>query len=748
MIRWRWIPVKYLLRRAAKAYGIIDPLTFLARMRSFSQPSEVKEPMELVRAGILFQARGVINARAIQFNLDWVWPFWAEKQFDPTSSSFIPRGYAPTHVNLTHRDWTAVGLPGLPLYPLVDPRGLVTPLYDGWSLDFVAISSDGEALFPSKQDRVEQTLETNGEMAVRTTVSGNGQRVTSRVKTIMHQGRPLLNISVEARCDNGGKLAVSLRPYNPEGVQFVEKIERLPDGMGFMVDNTPVLFSRKPDRFALSNYAHGDVLTLPETVDTESIECPIGMATAMADFNCQPDETTVVDLTVALSSDLEKHFKDVSVKPVTWPQALADTPRLEINDERLGFLFDAAKHTLMMLTAHEIYPGPFTYRRFWFRDAALMGNALLGLNRTDRLGRHLQRFPDRQKADGYFESQEGEWDSNGQVLWLINRWSRCAGQVPDKSLLQSVIRGADWILAKRMRVEGDPLLDGLLPAGFSAEHLGPNDYYFWDDFWAVAGLWATADLLRRAGRNDEATAYDQRAGHFLKDVFRSIDAIPPSRGRGCIPASPLRRLDAGAIGSLVADYPLQLTPAGDERIMNTLEFIYHQCFFQGGFFQDMIHSGINIYLTLDLAQTLLRAGDARFADLLLKAADLATPTGTWPEAIHPFSGGGCMGDGQHGWAAAEWVMMIRSLFVREEGYGLILGSGLLPPWLDGSAAFGPTATPWGLVTLKFSRDTSNGTTARIDGQWHAEPPNLTLAVPGHRRMEHIEAGKDILLKPL
>lgn len=47
-------------------------------------------------------------------------------------------------------------------------------------------------------------------------------------------------------------------------------------------------------------------------------------------------------------------------------------------------------------------------------------------------------------------------------------------------------------------------------------------------------------------------------------------------------------------------------------------------------------------------------------------AKLASPMGQWPESIHPRTCGGCMGDGQHVWAAAEWVLMIRNCFIREE----------------------------------------------------------------------------------
>ena len=96
----------------------------------------------------------------------------------------------------------------------------------------------------------------------------------------------------------------------------------------------------------------------------------------------------------------------------------------------------------------------------------------------------------------------------------------------------------------------------------------------------------------------------------------------------------------------------------------------------------MTHSGINPYLTLHLAQVLLRAGDPRYFGLITAVAELASSTGQWPESIHPNTGGGCMGDGQHVWAAAEWVLMIRNCFVREEDEGLILCSGIPQIWLD------------------------------------------------------------------
>ena len=158
-MRLKWFPWRFLVSRLARSYGFLDPIQWLNRMRGFAHPSEVTEPVELLRAGVLFHARGLINTKAIQHNLDWVWPYWVERQFNPADASFVPRGFSFSHINLTHRNWTAVGLPDVPFYPIVDPRGLVTPFHDSWSLDFWLLDGENRRLLPSKLERAEQRLD-------------------------------------------------------------------------------------------------------------------------------------------------------------------------------------------------------------------------------------------------------------------------------------------------------------------------------------------------------------------------------------------------------------------------------------------------------------------------------------------------------------------------------------------------------------------------------------------------------------
>jgi hypothetical protein len=198
---------------------------------------------------------------------------------------------------------------------------------------------------------------------------------------------------------------------------------------------------------------------------------------------------------------------------------------------------------------------------------------------------------------------------------------------------------------------------------------------------------------------------------------------------------------------LVADYPLQLFPPAAPRIMATVNALVERCFHKGGFFQDIIHSGVNAYLTLDMAQTMLRAGDPRYRDLVETVAGLASPTGQWPEAIHPHTGGGCMGDGQHGWAAAEWVMMIRNLFVREEGNRLIVGSGLFAEWFDteDDIYFGPTLTPWGTVTVRIVRPASEPLLS-VDAHWHEDAPRVDIEVPGFAKVRDVDCRSAVPLR--
>jgi len=728
---YRWLPWKWLVRRMARTHGFVDPLRLLSRLDRFAQPSEVRTPIELLRAGVAFHARGLMNTKAIQHNLDWVWPWWVQKQYDPNDESFLPRAFSITHVNLTHRNWTAVGLPGCRAFPIVDPRGLVTPFFDGWSIDAWIVADDGGELIPARQDTVSQRLLLDGEaLAVRTESAGQAGRLRTDVDAV--DGETVeCRIACRAACPDGGWLVVSLRPFNPEGVSFVHRIRFDDEDRQWRIGRRGrVRFARWPDRHTTSTYGEGDVrIGLTQRPPSGQCECDVGLATAAAMYRLEPGCESAVELRVPLVYD--KRSKPIlpTGRTEPWPAALDGAAAMSVPDERFAFLYDAAVRYLVLLSPDDVYPGPYTYKRFWFRDAAFILNAMLATGMSQRAAPVLERFGPRQRIDGFFLSQAGEWDSNGEALWVLRRYHELTGLPPHASLHPMVISGGQWIIRKRCARDIEALHAGLLPAGFSAEHLGNNDFYYWDDFWGVAGLRAAAWLCRRWDDRTHAQMFANGADDLAAAIERSLERSRDIRRCDALPASAYRRMDAGAVGSVVASYPLRLLEWDDPRMRQTVDFLLERCRVRGAFFQDLIHSGLNAYLTLHLAQALLRMGDPRFFELVRTVADLASPTGQWPEAIHPRTGGGCMGDGQHLWASAEWVMMMRNLFVREEDDRLILGSGIPDEWVrQGSRiSFGPTATPWGAIDVEIE-GFDDRVEVRWRGQWrdHAPPVEARL----------------------
>ncbi len=734
-MRLDWLPWKFILRRVARSQGLLDPVRLLSQINAFAQPSEVAAPMELVRYQAVFHARGLINARTIQSNLDWVWPYWVRRQFDPLDPAFVPRSYTLTHVNLTHRNWTALGLPDLAAYPIVDPRGLTTPFFDGWSLDGWIITNDGRTLLPPDADQAEQWMViAEDRLGVRTVLTDGPLRLTADAEVAGDDGGALCRIRFRPWTDEPGVFAVVLRPCNPEGISFIHRIALEDDGRTWRVNGLPcVALDRPVGRHLVSSYPEGDVFhRILDRGDRREVSCRVGMASAAALFDLRPGTRTEISVEIDLSQDPGVgDFPDPAQADVSWSEALAGACRFRVPDERFRYLYDAALRAVILHTPKEVYPGPFYYKRFWFRDAVFILYPMLCLGLHRRARRVLEGFFPRQSMAGYFHSQDGEWDSNGQVMWIIEKYAEFTGESIPGPWAVAVARAGKWIRKKRLSPEGDERHAGLLPAGFSAEHFGNNDFYFWDDFWAVAGLRAGSRILARGGDAGTGESLRAEAENLMGCIERSLFKSGHIRRHDGIPASPHRRMDAGAIGSLVAGYPLRLWGPDDPRLLHTVGFLREKCFIDGAFFQDISHSGFNPYLTLHCAQTLLRAGDPGFFSIVEAVARLASPTGQWPEAVHPRTLGGCQGDGQHIWAAAEWLMMVRNMFVREEEEGLVLLGGIPENWLRGreSLEMGVVHTEFGPMTIRVT-PTGEGIRVEWSATWRDRAPRVAIHLPG------------------
>lgn len=691
---FKWLPWRYFFSKFAKSQGFIDPIMFMSKLSKFAQPSEVSEPIELLRAGVLFHARGLINSKVIQQNLDWVWPYWVEEQFNPKSRSFLPRAFSITHINLTHRNWTGFGIPGLQYYPIVDPKTLITPLYDGCSLSFML--QDGESyIYPSKGAEVSQEVSQEG-FGIKSVIKGDKTSLEIKKEVILKDSIPTLKVEL----NSDSRYGVSIMPYNPEGVSFIHSI-KLEDRI-IHTDNEHFLsFDTPSSEIYMSEYQRGDSSFLSHGDGLHEIECDVGMANATLLF----DKNTTIYVPLKKSDnffmqkakemlELDEHYK-------TWKEALSSCTKIKSGDDKIDFLYNTAVKSCILMSPDEVYPGPYTYRRFWFRDAAFILNALISLGLKQRCENIIEQFPKKQRMDGYFLSQEGEWDSNGQVLWIVYRYYRSFNEKLSPKLLKSIQKGADWIVGKRNKNDSSNT-SGLMPAGFSAEHFGSNDNYYWDSMFSSYGLSCAYEILKEHGY-ENIEIYKEQAEDMKYSILKSIEQNS-QKNRGAISASPHRRMDSGAVGSLSATYPLALFRDSDDSVLKTADFLYERCFFDGCFFQDMIHSGQNAYLSLHVAQVFLKGGRVKeFCEIVDRVKNLASQTGQWPEAIHPITKGGCMGDGHHIWASAEWIKAINSSFVLESDSGIKLLEGIKNEQLENGVEFGPLKTIYGEISVSAKK---------------------------------------------
>lgn len=509
-------------------------------------------PTELIPLNSIQLSRGLLNFTALQALPGWVFPYWAVRQFDPGDPGFLPRSHLGLSINLTYRNWTAVGIPDCPVEPIVDPAGAVTPFRNRWSID-VWLRTGTATLFPSRSGATQQTLLHDLPILL-TTFQADG--ITLTLTSFTSKG--VLTHSATARngaaAPRSGTLAIAVRPFNPEGVALTHDVRFDPGENRFVIDECESIYFSMPSAgIRCGNRAVGDSAAGfagdRDEPGQQEAHCASGLANAHAlfPFSLQPGEEYSVAARVPLESAADAREPSPPVETVQriWDNLLGSGVQVETPEPRLNSLLRASIATVLQLTDGDtVTPGPWTYHQFWFRDAAAMLRALdaYGFHRYARPV--IERFPSYQERDGYFRSQKGEWDSNGQALWTV--WQHTVLSHDDavaREMFDGLTRGVDWIRTKRLTgsaFSGKPY-EGLLPAGLSAEHLGLADFYFWDNWWALAGVRAYARLCHTLGEGDRERDALALLEEYGRTVERAIAATMDGNPAAPIPAGPGRR---------------------------------------------------------------------------------------------------------------------------------------------------------------------------------------------------------------
>jgi len=684
--------------------------------------------------------RGYLNAILAETNPDRVWPYWLERQLDFHSPCYLPRGLPALAVNLTGVNWTAIGAPDFEHEAVIDPRGLLTPVPAGWSLDAFLHDENG-VLIPARlrADAVSQEALDNTPV-ITTRYRWFGLTLERTAFAVCFDGCP---VAVEQVAIHNGLAAracrfyYAVRPYNPEGFSPIWEIT-CSNRQVLVNGRVGVCFGVAPNLFAAADENEDDpVVSFSQLTSRRRATSRIGLATGLAAYHLSLAPNTVATFTffVPLAPVFPARTRAVAASfganlldqvRTYWATRKKEGLQLDVPDRRVQDCFEANKAYLLVLTGGEsITPGPLTYHRFWFRDAAYMVEALMKVGYLAEAARIIAAYPRRQRRDGYFLGRNWEWDANGQAIRPMLEHFRLTGEQERlAALYPSIVRGITWI-ARTL----EP--DGLLPPGLSAEHLGPPARYYWDNFWALAGVGEGIRAARVLGRVKDAKRFADLYAALETAIRRHLEADAARLGRALMPAGPGQPFNPGAVGSLCSVYPLGLMDPCDLRVRSTVEELMTRWGEAGAYLHNITHGGINVYLSCHLAQCLLLAGEGDRAHAILRSLlELASPTFTWPEAVNPRTGGGCMGDGHHGWAAADWLLLLRNGLLYEAGDRVVVGAGVPLAWYTSGNGFEVRGAPTHFGRLDFAVE-GRGTLVKLNLEpgWREAPACIEWRLP-------------------
>ncbi|MBW4692876.1 MAG: hypothetical protein KME27_14060 [Lyngbya sp. HA4199-MV5] len=482
----------------------------------------------------------------------------------------------------------------------------------------------------------------------------------------------------------------------------------------------------------------------------------------------------LTELRSANADTLEKNNRNFWVNKLDSSGFQASLPP---SVEHLFKLYRTCRANLLILADDgQIHPGPTIYDSFWVRDSSVEGIACALSGDQDlaerQFGVHYPNVFNRSfdrwgpvSLHGFFgaehEKNDQEWDSNGQALWAISRFDRILGRgraFGAGMFTPYIIDGARWLRDNRSSF-------GLLHSGWSAEHIGDKDKpHYWDDFWGIAGLWEAARLAERIGATNEAreiwSIYDD-LNRATADSIRWV--LGEQRRRGFwetfIPTGPgdVGRLDSTIIGALAYFHPCRLYMGAklgadvDLAARQTLDTIWGK-FMDGGFRHDSAWHCYGPYLTLQLAHAFLLIGDINRMDQCLswtvgnagyaKVSRFEGSDDKWQVVSGAWNEQHCypiakdfaevpgswwyMGDIPHGWACAEYTMLLRDILffeADEDGSAHIyLAPGVMPHWVGDGRSVGVSNAPTLFGTPFGYKLTHNQSSKTVDIQILQAPP--------------------------
>jgi len=660
---------------------------------------------------------------------DELLPWWWQRQVDPASPDVVPG--PGSGESTTHRDWLLLGTVGGAERAVVDPRGLVTPWPEGWSLDWW-IGADDTWHLPSRAAGVRQRLV--GDAPVVETVARipGGELVHRAWAVAAGDGVPdggAVVVELENASPVPVAVALAVRPFNVLGRAPITAIAI--DGTVVSVDGRPALLLPKaPSRYAVGDAGRDSVVP---TVTGEAgstwpdggVRCAEGRASAAFLFPLPHTATVRVLLPlvavrpgaarrrgeVVAAAD-PRRAPDFERVVSGWEVQTRRSPRLELPEPRLDEALAAARRfALLHAAGDDVAAWPAAV--VGGLDTAALCVALDRHGLHDEAERLVLGFADRQGLDGSFAGESNRVDAAAAWLHAVGHHVRTTGDPTVAEALVGPVAKAAHHLRRRLSARRGRRADtppGLFPPGPTPPWVpAGRAASLHDALWARRGLIDGAFALEVAGQPEAAEEPRALAAEVTAGLVAAVTALAEQPLGGADAVAVTTALAATLVGPEVP--PTELVAALALALEAAPELV------RGGVWQAPGAAGLSPRLTAATAAA--RAAQARpdVAEPLAWLLERGAPVWSWPELVHPRSGGGCGGEGHHAASTAAVLDLVARLAVVELGGGLDLLPAVPDAWLGQPMEVHGVPTSFGRLSFAV--------------RWHGERPALLWELEPH-----------------
>ena len=367
------------------------------------------------------------------------------------------------------------------------------------------------------------------------------------------------------------------------------------------------------------------------------------------------------------------------------------------------------------------------YHSFYLRDGADIVHSYDVTGYPQIAKECLEFFAKKQQPDGNFLSQPQQYDGWGEAVWAYAQHYRITH---DKGFAEWAIpqidRAVDWLHQARA---ADPL--HIVPASNVRDNEYVPGHLTGYNFLALDGLRLAIGMANETGHVERAKKWQAEYDDFHQAFFKVLDAQAAAHN-GYIPPALDGQTGGYDWGNLLSVVPEPTLDPHDPRVTATLKAT--QAKYAEGIMTYADGKFLHDYLTIKNTMTETIRGDQEEAlrEFYALLVHTSSTNAGFEYNIRPW-GDRNFGNNltPHGWFAAEYRTLLRTMLIREQGDELHLLSVISPAWIGKGKTIAVRQAPtnFGPVAFTLDQPQEDEAVLHLDAHFSYPPRQVILHLP-------------------